>query len=108
MHMLHFFSSNFTRFTFFWVCVCALQPHLRDLVLELLGHGLQLLRPLLAQRLRGKVEVVGLRQRPQVEVVLGVHARGDVDVELEHLQELTLKLVPGRVGSFFQIKVPIP
>ena len=70
--------------------------HLRQLVLALLRHGLQLLRALLAQRLRREGEVVGLRQRAQVEVVLGVHARGDVDVELEHLQELALKLVPGR------------
>ena len=31
----------------------------------------------------------------QVEVILGVDARGHVDVELQHLEELTLQFVPG-------------
>lgn len=55
---------------------------------------LQLLRPLLAQRLQREAEVAVIGQRAQVEVVLGVDAGGDVDVELKQLQEVALHLVP--------------
>ena len=67
---------------------------LRELVLALLRHGLQLERALAGERLGREGQVVGLGQRAEVEVVLGVHARGHVDVELEELEELALKLVP--------------
>ena len=57
-------------------------------------HGLEFGRLVFGERLGRKVHVVGLGQRPQVEVVLGVHRRRDVDVELQHLQKVPLQLVP--------------
>ena len=66
----------------------------REFVLALLRHGLQLEGAVAGERLGREGEVVGLGQGAQVEVVLGVHRRGDVDVELEHLKELALKFVP--------------
>lgn len=47
-----------------------------------------------AQRLQREVQVVGLGQRPQVEVVLRINTRRHVDVKLQQLQKLSLQLVP--------------
>ena len=80
---------------------CTHEPTHLILVSE--AHGLQLLRPLLGERLRGEGEVVGLGESAQVEVVLCVNRRGDVDVELQHLQELPFQLVPERVAFMLKI-----
>ena len=55
---------------------------------------LQLLGLFPAERLQREAEVVGLGERPQVKVVLGVDAGRYVDVELQQLQELPLQLIP--------------
>ena len=81
---------------------CEGGPHL---VLVSEAHGLQLLCPLLGERLRGEGEVVGLREGAQVEVVLGVHRRRHVDVELQHLKELPLQLVPKMLALLFHYQV---
>lgn len=60
---------------------------------------LQFLGPFVAKRLQGETEVVVVGQRAQVEVVLGVDAGWDVDVELEQLQEVTLHLIPAERGN---------
>ncbi|RUS84300.1 hypothetical protein EGW08_007944, partial [Elysia chlorotica] len=43
---------------------------------------------LLIERLRGIDDLMGICQGTEVKVILGVHARRDVDVELEKLQDL--------------------
>lgn len=73
-------------------------------------HGaeshLQFLGLVSAERLQGEAEVVGLRKRAQVEVILGVDAGRHVDVELQQLQKLALQLVP--VGKTNGQKVHSP
>ena len=64
------------------------------------GSHLKFLGALVAERLQGEAEVVVLRQRAQVEVVLSVDAGRDVDVELQQLQEVALHLVPEGGRSF--------
>jgi hypothetical protein len=64
-------------------------------VLIVLSHGLQLKGALLGQRHGREGHFVGLGHCSEVEVILGVDARRDVDVELKHLEEEAFQFVPG-------------
>ena len=73
----------------------------------MIESDLQFLCFISAEGLQRAAQVVGLRQRAQVEVVLGVDAGGDVDVELQQLQELTLQFVPAGEERCRSVSEPI-
>lgn len=49
---------------------------------------------LFGQGLGWKIHVIRFGERPQIEVILRVDAWRDIDVKLQHLQEVALQLVP--------------
>lgn len=57
-------------------------------------HCFQLLSSVFAERFPRKWKIIGFSKSPQIKVVLGIYAGGNVDIKLQHLQKLTLKFIP--------------
>lgn len=57
-------------------------------------HCLQLLRSVFTERFPRKWQIIGFSKSPQIKVVLGIYTGGNVDIELQHFQKLTLKFIP--------------
>ena len=56
---------------------------------------LEFCSPLFAEWYEWKREVMSISQSTEVKVVLGIHTRWHVDVELKHLEKLSFQLIPG-------------